>query len=72
MVRATAVRAWGTAVRAWRTAARVATALEDGVRDLGRRIMYSGPVLFDLTTTFLVVRSFTNKLNESNYIEHQL
>jgi formate-dependent phosphoribosylglycinamide formyltransferase (GAR transformylase) len=61
-----------TAVRAWGTAARAATTLEDGVRDPGRRIVYNGPVLFDLTITFMVVRSFTDKLNESNSIEHQL
>jgi formate-dependent phosphoribosylglycinamide formyltransferase (GAR transformylase) len=61
-----------TIVRAWGTAARAATALEDGVRDPGRRIMYNGPVLFDLTITFLVVRSFTDKPNGSNSIEHQL
>jgi hypothetical protein len=65
MVEATSVRAWGTAARA-------ASVLEDGVRDPGRRIVYSGPVLFDLTITFLVVRSFTDKLNGSNSIEHQL
>jgi hypothetical protein len=53
-------------------AARAATALEDGVRDLGRRIVYNGPMLFDLTITFLVVRSFTDKPNGSNFIEHQL
>jgi formate-dependent phosphoribosylglycinamide formyltransferase (GAR transformylase) len=61
-----------TAVRAWRTAARAATTLEDGVRDLRRRIMYNEPVLFDLTITFLVVKSFTDKPNRSNSIEHQL
>jgi formate-dependent phosphoribosylglycinamide formyltransferase (GAR transformylase) len=65
MVRATAVRAWGTVARA-------AIALEDGVRDPGRRIVYKGLVLFDLTITFLVVRSFTDKPNGSNSIEHQL
>jgi formate-dependent phosphoribosylglycinamide formyltransferase (GAR transformylase) len=63
MVGATTVRAWGTAARA-------VTALEDGVRDSRRRIVYSGPVLFDLTITFLVVRSFTDKSNRSNSIEH--
>jgi hypothetical protein len=63
VVRAIAVRAWGIAARA-------ATALGDGVRDPGRCIMYSGPMLFDLTITFLVVRSFINKPNGSNYIEH--
>jgi formate-dependent phosphoribosylglycinamide formyltransferase (GAR transformylase) len=61
-----------TTVRAWGTAARVATALEDGVRDTERRIVYNGPVLFDLMITFLVVRSFIDKLNGSNSIEHQL
>jgi formate-dependent phosphoribosylglycinamide formyltransferase (GAR transformylase) len=50
----------------------VATALEDGVRDTERRIVYNGPVLFDLMITFLVVRSFIDKLNGSNSIEHQL
>jgi hypothetical protein len=62
VVEATTVRAWGTAVR-------VATTLEDGVRDPRRRIVYSGPVLFDLTITFLVVRSFTDKPNGSNSIK---
>jgi hypothetical protein len=38
--------------------------------ELGRRSVYSGPMLFDLTITFLVVRSFTNKSKESNSIEH--
>jgi hypothetical protein len=33
-------------------AARVATASEEGVMDLGRRIVYNGLVLFDLTITF--------------------
>jgi hypothetical protein len=67
VVRATAVRVWGTAARA-------ATALEDGVRDpgTGRCIVYIGSVLFDLTIMFLVVRSFTDKPNGSNSIEHQL
>jgi hypothetical protein len=59
-----------TTIRAWGTAARAATALENRVRDLRRRIVYSGPVLFDLMITFLVVRSFTDKPNESNFIEH--
>jgi hypothetical protein len=40
--------------------------------ELGRRSMYSGPVLFDLAITFLVVRSFTDKPKGSNSIEHQL
>jgi formate-dependent phosphoribosylglycinamide formyltransferase (GAR transformylase) len=61
-----------TTVRAWETAARAATTLEDGVRDLERHIVYSGSVLFDLTITFLVVRSFTDKPNGSNSTEHQL
>jgi hypothetical protein len=65
MVEAIAVRVWGIAARA-------ATTLEDGVRDQGKRIMYNGPVLFDMTITFLVVRFFTDKPNGSNYIEHQL
>jgi hypothetical protein len=39
---------------------------------LGRHIVYSGPVLFDLTITFLVVRSFTDKPNGLNFIDHQL
>jgi hypothetical protein len=65
MVRATAVKVWGTAARA-------ATALEDGMRDPGRHIVYNGQVIFDLTIMFLVVRSFTDKSNGSNFIEHQL
>jgi hypothetical protein len=60
------------AVRAWRTAARADTTLEDGVRDPRRCIVYSGPVLFDPTITFLIVRFFTDKPNGSNSIEHQL
>jgi hypothetical protein len=40
--------------------------------ELGRRSMYSGPVLFDLAITFLVVRSFIDKPKGSNFIEHQL
>jgi formate-dependent phosphoribosylglycinamide formyltransferase (GAR transformylase) len=59
-----------TAVKVWGTVARAATALEDGVRVSERRIVYSGPVLFDLMITFLVVRSFTDKSNGSNSIEH--
>jgi hypothetical protein len=55
-----------TTVRAWGTTARAATTLEDGVRDPGRCIVYNGPVLFDLTITFLVVRSFTDKPNGKN------
>jgi hypothetical protein len=35
-----------------------ATTVDGDVKELGRRIVYSGPVLFDLTITFLVVRSF--------------
>jgi hypothetical protein len=42
------------------------------VTDPGRRIVYNGPVLFDLMITFWVVRSFTDKPNGSNSIEHQL
>jgi formate-dependent phosphoribosylglycinamide formyltransferase (GAR transformylase) len=49
-----------------------ATAVDGDVKELGRRIVYSGSVLFDLTITFLVVRSFTDKPNGSNSIEHQL
>jgi hypothetical protein len=53
-------------------AAVVATAVDGDVKELGRRIAYSGPVLFDLTITFLVVRSFTDKPNGSNSMKHQL
>jgi hypothetical protein len=49
-----------------------ATTVDGDVKELGRHIVYSGPVLFDLTITFLVVRSFTDKPNGSNSIEHQL
>jgi hypothetical protein len=65
VIRAIAVRAWGTTVR-------MVTTLKDGVRDPGRHIVYSGLVLLDWTITFLVVRSFTDKPNGSNCIEHQL
>jgi hypothetical protein len=34
--------------------------------------MYNGLMLFDLTITFLVVRSFTDKSNGSNSIEHHV
>jgi hypothetical protein len=51
---------------------KAATALEDGVRDPGRRIVYNRPVLFDLMIMFLVVRSFIDKPNGSNFIELQL
>jgi hypothetical protein len=53
-------------------AARATTVQEEGVTDPGRRIVYNGPMLFDLTITFQVVRSFTDKPNGSNYIGHQL
>jgi hypothetical protein len=52
--------------------ATVATVVDGDVKELGRRIVYSGPVLFELTITFLVVRSFTDKPNGSNSMEHQL
>jgi hypothetical protein len=52
--------------------ATAATAVDGDVKELGRRIVYSGTVLFDLTITFLVVRSFTDKPNGSNSMEHQL
>jgi hypothetical protein len=52
--------------------ATAATAVDGDVKELGRRIVYSGPVLFNLTITFLVVRSFTDKPNGSNSMEHQL
>jgi formate-dependent phosphoribosylglycinamide formyltransferase (GAR transformylase) len=61
-----------TTVRAWGTIARAATTVEDGVRDSGRCIVYNEPFLFDLMITFLVVKSFTDKPNMSNSIEHQL
>jgi hypothetical protein len=47
-------------------------ALTNGVVDSGRRNVYSGPVLFDLTIMFWVERSFIDKPNGSNSIEHQL
>jgi hypothetical protein len=52
--------------------ATAATTVDDDVKELGRRIVYSGPVLFDLMITFLVVRSFTDKPNGSNSMEQQL
>jgi hypothetical protein len=48
------------------------TTVDGDVKEFGRHIVYSGPVLFDLTITFLVVRSFTDKPNGSNSMEHQL
>jgi hypothetical protein len=52
--------------------ATAATTVDGDVKELGRRIVYNGPMLFDLTTTFQVVRSFTDKPNGSNSMEHQL
>jgi hypothetical protein len=52
--------------------ATAATVVDGDVKELGRRIVYSGPVLFDLMITFLVVRSFTDKPNGSNSMEQQL
>jgi hypothetical protein len=52
--------------------ATAATTVDGDVKELGRRIVYSRLVLFDLTITFLVVRFFTDKPNGSNSIEHQL
>jgi hypothetical protein len=52
--------------------ATAATTVDGDVKELGRRIVYSGPVLFDLTITFLVVRSFTDKPSGSNSMEHQV
>jgi hypothetical protein len=40
--------------------------------ELGRRNVYNGPMIFDLVITFLIVRSFTDKPKESNFIEDQL
>jgi hypothetical protein len=51
-------------------AARVAIAPDEGVIDPSRRIMYNRPMLFDLKIMFLVERSFTDKPNGSNFIEH--
>jgi hypothetical protein len=42
------------------------------VTDLKRHIVYNRPMLFDLTIAFRVVRSFTDKPNKSDSIEHQL
>ena len=64
----TTVRACGAAV----TADMAHGEMGVEVMDPGRRNMYSGPVLFDLTITFRVVRSFTDKPNVSNSREHQL
>jgi hypothetical protein len=52
--------------------ATAATAVDGDVKELGRRIVYNGPMLFDLMITFLVVRSFTDKQNGSNSMKHQL
>jgi hypothetical protein len=65
MVGATTARACGATARA-------AMALGEVVVNPGIRSVYSGLVLFDLTITFWVERSFTDKPNGSNSIEHQL
>jgi hypothetical protein len=71
MTKTTVPRGWSNS-KGMRNNSKAATALEDGVRDPGRRIVYNGPVLFDLMIMFLVVRSFIDKLNGSNFIELQL
>jgi hypothetical protein len=38
----------------------------------GRRIVYRGPELLHLVNTFCVERSFTERPNGSNSMEHQL
>jgi hypothetical protein len=53
-------------------AARAVTMADEGVMDPGRHIMYNGLKLFNLTITFLVVRSFIDKPKGSNSIKHQL
>jgi hypothetical protein len=52
--------------------ATAATTVDGDVKELERRIVYNGLMLFDLTITFLVVRSFTDKPNRSNSMKHQL
>jgi hypothetical protein len=49
---------------------KAAMAPTDGVVDPGRCSVYSGLVLFDLMIIFWVERSFTDKPNVSNSIEH--
>jgi hypothetical protein len=61
-----------TAAMACGVAARAAMAPADGVVDPDRRSVYNGPMLFDLTIMFRVERSFIDKPNGSNFIEHQL
>jgi hypothetical protein len=65
-------RGWSDIRKSVGAAARAATAPGEGVLDPGRCIVYNGSVLFDLMITFWVKRSFTNKPNGSNFIEHQL
>jgi hypothetical protein len=40
--------------------------------ELERQSVYSGPMLFNLAITFLIVRSFTDKPKRANSIEHKL
>jgi hypothetical protein len=65
-------RGWSDSSKSVGVAARAATASGEGAVDLGRHIVYNGPVLFDLMITFWIERSFTDKPNGSNSIEHQL
>jgi hypothetical protein len=51
---------------------RAVTVPEEGVVELGRRIVYNGPVLFDMMITLRVVRSFTDKPKGSNFIVNQV
>jgi hypothetical protein len=45
---------------------------DEGARCVGRRIVYRGPELLHLVITFRIERSFTERLNGSNSMEHQL
>jgi hypothetical protein len=62
--------AGATTARVCGVAARAAMASDEGVVNPGKRSVYSGLVLFDLTITFQVERSFTDKPNGSNSIEY--
>jgi hypothetical protein len=72
MTETTMPRGWSNSSKDVGAAAKAAIAPDEGVIDLGRRIVYNGLVLFNLTITFLVQRSFTDKPNGSNSIDHHL
>jgi hypothetical protein len=59
-------------VEADATKAEGANTDDEGAGCEGRHIMYRGPELLHLVTTFRVERSFTKRTNGLNFMEHQL